>query len=357
MFRKWFKTPTPAPERRPASADDLRLLESLSKETLLRRGAYVTLLGAGFALAVAIFAVTWNPPTAVSMPIAVTAFAVSGLSFLAFITIAIIAGLRASRATARLKIVDPLLAPVVPYAEGDRVGEWVVIDSDPERLHVARATPLPIFRLRRFAALLAALAVAIGFLATAYFTFVPASSSSSSANPTASHATQPASLPKKKKKKRFNFTMIKFATFAFFGAAWLVRFGLARSAYQWTLEPSDDPDDDAILLIMQDEALFRRPLLVTVNPSEITNFAASPTSLAIVLQDGTVRDLAGLGGGPLAPWRAACLASTIASLLDTRVPLVFTDSAKQVSTIQVPSDIAENADLSPSTTGLTPQSA
>jgi hypothetical protein len=350
VLRKWFKAPTPAPERRPASADDLRLLESLSKESFLRRGAYVSLLGAGFALTVAIIAFTWNPPTAVSMPLAVTAFAVSGLCFLAFIIIAIIAGVRASRAAARLKIVDPLLSPVVPYAEGDRVGEWVVIDSDRERLHVARATPLPIFRLRRFSALIAALAVAIGLLATAYFTFVP--SSSSAANPTASHANQPT----KKKKNRFNFTMIKFAAFAFFGAAWLVRFGLARSAYQWTLEPSDAPDDD-ILLVMQDEALFRRPHLVTVDPAEIANFAASPTSLAIILQDGTVRDLAGLGGGPLAPWRAACLASTIASLLDIRVPLVFTDSAKQVSTIQVPSDIAEDAELSPSTTGLTPKPA
>ena len=78
-------------------------------------------------------------------------------------------------------------------------------------------------------------------------------------------------------------------------------------------------------------------------------FLATPHELAVVLQDGTVRPLGGLGGGPLAPWRAACIATTVAGMLDIRVPLVVGDDKKTVRSITVPGDLADEVAISPST--------
>jgi hypothetical protein len=201
-----------------------------------------------------------------------------------------------------------------------------VIDADTDRLHVARAQSMAAFKLSRVGALLGAIGITVGVAAAVVAIFA-------SANP--------------------KFTIIKGLFFLLGAVWWLGRFAFARSAYQWTIE-EDVGGGGVRKIVMQDAALFGASHLLTVDPSQIANFAATPREIAVVLRDGTIRPLGGLGGGWLAPWRAACIASTVAGMLDLRVALVYTDEKKASSTMMVPGELAEDIDLSPSTERPTP---
>jgi hypothetical protein len=132
------------------------------------------------------------------------------------------------------------------------------------------------------------------------------------------------------------------------GIAWLVRFALARSAYQWTLETEGGEAE----LILQDAALFGASRLLSVRASQVAGFTATPRELRVVLADGTVRALAGLGGSPLAGWRASCIATTVAVMMGLKTSLTYEDESKRQTSVPLPATFAEDDLLPVSTTEL-----
>ena len=91
---------------------------------------------------------------------------------------------------------------------------------------------------------------------------------------------------------------------------------------------------------------------MTVRAREVAGFTATPRELRVVLADGTTRVLAGLGGSPLAGWRASCAATTVAVMMGLRVSLTYEDEAKRVTTVAVPAPFADDGSLGVSTTEL-----
>jgi hypothetical protein len=319
MAWSWPKKPAKAEvERRAATAEELRVLRGLGRPTAHRRIAVSLLVGLVAAVIAGSIALGTRRPSAMSTGIAVGSFVTAGLLLIAVGFVGVLSGRRLAKMTRITAVADPLLSPVVPVTEGDRAGGWVVIDADTDRLHVARAQSLASFKLARLGALVGATAVVVASVAL-------------------THAALTAAKPK--------YTVVKLLFFAGGFAWWMARFALSRSAYQWTIEEGEAGPQ----IVMQDAALFGASRLLTVYPAQVANFAATPHELAVVLQDGTVRPLGGLGGGPLAPWRAACIATTVAGMLDIRVPLVVGDDKKTVRSISVPGDLADEVAISPST--------
>jgi hypothetical protein len=326
MAWSWFKKFKPAQvERRAATAQELQTLLRLSGESAYRRAA-VSLLLAFCASIISGTVAAASRPSAMTTGIVIGSFSMAAILFVVLLVVAILSLRAMAKAAKILKVADPMLSPVVPITEGDRAGGWVVLDADTDRLHVARAQSLAAFKMSRFGALLGSIGVTIGIVAAAIAMF---------------------SAPKPK------YTVIKGLFFALGGVWWLARFAFARSAYQWTIEEGEVDGVVGRAIVMQDAALFGKSHLLTVKPSEIANFAATTREISIVLRDGTVRPLGGLGGGmgggPLASWRAACIASTVAGMLDIRIPLVYTDERKQIMSMLVPGELAEDIDVSPST--------
>lgn len=322
MAWAWLKQATKTEdERRGATAEELRVLLSLSRSGRNRRLALPLLVGLVAAVIAGSVAIGGRP-TPASTGIAVGAFIAAAVLFLTLMVIAVRSSRSAAKAAKILAVADPLLSPVVPVTEGDRAGGWVVIDADTDRLHVARAQSLASFKFTRLSALIGAIGIV---LASAGLTYAAVT------------ATKP------------KYTMVKVLFFAGGAAWWMGRFALARSAYQWTIEEGGGAGDAGPQIVMQDAALLGPSRLMTVRPAQIANFAATTSEISVVLQDGTMRPLGGLGGGPLAPWRAACIATTVAGMLNIRSALVFADDKKQLRSLMMPGELAEDIDLSPST--------
>ena len=177
MAWAWLKAKKPpAVERRAATADELRTLMALSGKNTHRRAA-VSLLLAIFAAVVggtvAVGAAS-RPSSPVALGIAIGLFSTAGVMFIVLIVVAVLSSRVAAKATKILKGADPMLSPVVPITVGDRLGGWVVIDADTDRMHVARAQSLAAFKLSRLGALLGSVGVTLAIVAAAVAMFTAA---------------------------------------------------------------------------------------------------------------------------------------------------------------------------------------
>lgn len=307
--------PSP-PARRPAAFGELQELHSLWAGVPSVRTWASLLIGSGVAAIVGAVAAL-SPGPALAAPIMYTGFGLAAGLFAAFLAAFVRRIRRSMRVRTILKDADPALTPAAPLTEGDRFGGWVTLEADAGRLHLARAQSLAAFRVARAGALLTAVALLGSTLA-----FVIGRLWSGN----------------------IKIPMTRALVGAVVGATWLARFAFARSAYQWTIEDGE--------LTLQDAALFGPSRLKTVAAAQVQGFEADPRELRIRLDDGTTRPLAGLGGGPLAGWRAASVATTVAILMDLRTTLTFTDDLKRATAVAVPSAFADAADLSASTSGL-----
>lgn len=308
------------PVRRPATLEELRQLQAMAAATP-RVWVWAVLL-AGVCVSAIIASIAGGSgtgPTATGVLVGALGL---GLLLLVVFTVVFVRRFRAgSTSRATLAAVDPALAPVVPIGEGDRLGGWVVLEASAARLHVARAQSLAVFRLSRAGALMGALALMAGMAGGVGSKFAGSS---------------------------FRPSDIKILVGMVAGTIWCTRFALTRSAYQWTVEDHGSSRE----LVMQDAALFGASRLVSYAPGKIRGFGAGPREVSVHLDDGTTRPLAGLGGSPLAGWRASCVATTVGVMLGLRTTLTVDDEAKRRSEVPVPAELADSADLSASTTAL-----
>lgn len=304
-----------AAERRPATLEDLRALVRRPRP----RAWLAPVIGLGAAVAVAAVAGVLAV-TSVTAPL-VSALAIAGALALAMGVVLVRRARARSRGEVTLSTVDPALAPAAPITEGDRLGGWVVLESSGSRMHVARSQGLAAFRLWRAGALVGSVAGVAGLVG-----LIVAGAGTG----------------------RVRAMDFKLALAALAGVAWAARFAVARNAYQWTLEAGGSEPE----LVVHDASLFGASRLVTVRPRDVAGFTATPRELRLVRGDGTSRVLAGLGGSPLAGWRASCIATTVAVMMGLKVSLTYEDEAKRVTSVSLPAPFAEDDAMAVSTTQM-----
>lgn len=316
MGWRWFKSTTvEEPPRRAATREEMAKLRELSAR---KRPMVLLLTFILLTIACVVVAATLRPRTALGTGIQMGAIVgACGCALLATLVIvqSVVRGIRIAKIRA---VADPLLSPIVPLAESDRVGAWLVVQADPDVLHVSRTESVAGFHAKRGLAALWGVLLCVAAVGTIVGVVVSGT---------------------------YKAVIIKAVLSMFAPALFLFRHAFTRVAYQWKVER----ERDAWTLETQDERLLAKSDTATITSEMIKGFTATPALLAIELADGSKRPLAELGRDPLAGWRAACIATSIAGLMDVETTLTYENEFKITSAIAIPATLADDADFSPST--------
>lgn len=310
-------------------------------------GAFILgAVGFGFAmLNTAGNALFPNAPTAsqtLSGTIVVVSLCLLGLGLLGLLVCIIISGVWRRRLTIIGKQTELAELPVNDLYEGDVLGSWTVIDSDPDSLHVT----LPGTQIQALAKRLGALVLAVVLVSGAgvaiYAVLSPAPSTTTTANGAnaTGGSTSKAVTKKKSSKSKPGFSAVKGMFWAFVGAFWLFRWSLRPVAFQWLLTNGDGGPRIEIHRLR----LFHRTDIASIPASGIVGFTLIERRLSLVQADQPI-EIADVSAGPLGRWQAACIATALMARLDPTRHVSLTISGKsnpKPSTFSVPAQLAES---------------
>lgn len=245
-------------------------------------------------------------------------------------TFAVIYGTKIRRLVSSTELAE---LPVNDIFEGDVLGPWVVVQSDPDSLHATLPGTQLQTLVRRFAGLaLGVLVIGAVVAVVAAAIFVPSAGSTGSGKSTRS------SSP---------FGMAKALFGLAFGGLVLIRWALKPVAYQWLITMGEDGP----VLEIHRLKLFRRTQVESVHPGEVTGFTLVDQKLSLVHGDSTI-EIASVLLGVVGRWQAACIATAVMSRLDPARVVSLSISGKthmKPCSVPVPAVFAEDCPVNVTT--------